>query len=204
MEIRFICRAAACAIALGVGGCSTPPTSFTTQNVTNVHQGLGSEFTTQHVMNVHQGLGSDEILKMFGTPKNVRQDVCGASTGESWSCTTWEYGEFPNDRASFTFDSDSAALILNNFEVQRSGGTLPKSFTTENVMTVHQGIDSDEILTLFGTPRNVSQSVCGAATGRPWTCTTWEYGEFPNDRASFTFAEDGGTLILNNFDVQRK
>ena len=103
MEIRFICRAAACAIALGVGGCSTPPTSFTTQNVTNVHQGLGS----------------DEILKMFGTPKNVRQDVCGASTGESWSCTTWEYGEFPNDRASFTFAEDGGTLILNNFDVQR-------------------------------------------------------------------------------------
>ena len=69
MEIRFVCRAAVCAIALGLGGCVTLPTSFTTQNV----------------MNVHQGMGSDEILKMFGTPKNVRQAVCGASTGKSWS-----------------------------------------------------------------------------------------------------------------------
>lgn len=188
MEIRFVCRAAVCAVALGLGGCATLPTAFTTQNV----------------MNVHQGMGSDEILKMFGTPKNVRQSVCGASTGKSWSCMTWEYGEFPYDRASFTFDSDSATLILNNFEVYRSGGTLPKSFTTENVMKVHQGIGSDEILTLFGTPKNVRQAVCGASTGRPWTCTTWEYGEFPYDRASFTFAEGGGTLILNNFDVQRK
>ena len=103
MEIRLVCRVAVFAVALGLGGCATLPTSFTTQNV----------------MNVHQGMGSDEILKMFGTPKNVRQAVCGASTGKSWSCTTWEYGEFPYDRASFTFAEDGGTLILNNFDVQR-------------------------------------------------------------------------------------
>jgi hypothetical protein len=188
MEIKFVCCAAVCAIVLSPSGCVTLPTSFTTENV----------------MNVHQGMGSDEILKMFGTPKNVSQAVCGASTGNSWTCTTWAYGEFPYDRASFTFDSDSGSLILNNFDVHRSGGTLPNSFTTENVMKVHQGIDSNEILKLFGTPKNVSQAVCGASTGKPWTCTTWEYGEFPYDRASFTFAADSGSLVLNNFDVHRK
>jgi hypothetical protein len=188
MEIRSFRLASVCAVALGVGGCVTLPTAFTTENV----------------MSVRQGMESDEILKLFGTPKNVRQAVCGASTGKSRSCTTWEYGEFPYDRASFTFDSDSGVLILNNFDVHRSGGTLPKSFTTKNVLKVHQGIGSDEILMMFGTPKNVRQAVCGASTGRPWTCITWEYGEFPYDRASFTFAEDGGTLILNNFDVQRK
>lgn len=77
--------------------------------------------------------------------------------------------------------------------------TLPNSFTTDNVMNVYQGMASDRILEMFGTPKNVSQAVCGASTGKPWTCTTWEYGEFPYDRASFTFASDTGSLILNNF-----
>jgi hypothetical protein len=176
------------AIVVVLGGCATLPKSFTTDNV----------------MNVYQGMASDRILEMFGTPKNVSQAVCGASTGKPWTCTTWEYGEFPYDRASFTFASDTGSLILNNFEVHRSGGTLPKSFTTENVMKVHQGIGSVEILKLFGTPKDVRQAVCGASTGKPWTCTTWEYGEFPYDRASFTFSEENGVLILNNFDVHRK
>lgn len=175
-------------IGLILTGCATLPRSFTSENV----------------MSVHQGMGSDEILRMFGTPKNVKQAVCGASTGRAWNCTTWEYGEFPYDRASFTFDSESGSLVLNNFGVQRSGGSLPASFTTENVMKVHQGIGSDEIERLFGIPKSVRQAVCGAATGAPWTCTTWEYGEFPYDRASFTFASREGGLVLNNFEVTRK
>jgi hypothetical protein len=188
MGNRFACCAAVCALVLSIGGCVTLPTSFTTGNV----------------MSVHQGMGSDEILRMFGTPKNVSQAVCGASTGKPWTCTTWSYGEFPYDRANFMFNSDNRSLILNNFDVHRSGGTLPSSFTTENVLKVHQGIGSEEILKLFGTPKNVSQAVCGASTGKPWSCTTWEYGEFPYDRASFTFAADGASLVLNNFDVHRK
>jgi hypothetical protein len=82
--------------------------------------------------------------------------------------------------------------------------TLPTLFTIGNVMSVHQGMGSDKILRIFGTPKNVSQAVCGASTGRPWTCSTWEYGELPYDRTSFTFAADSGTLVLNNFDIHRK
>jgi hypothetical protein len=188
MGIRATYQAVVFAIGLSLGGCATLPTSFTAENV----------------MSIHQGMESAEILEVFGTPKSVRQAVCGASTGKAWSCTTWEYGEFPYDRASFTFDSDGSSLALNNFEIQRSGGSLPAAFTTENVMKVHQGVGSDEIVKLFGVPKGVRQAVCGAATGNPWTCTTWEYGEFPYDRASFTFASREGSLVLNNFEVHRK
>ncbi len=82
--------------------------------------------------------------------------------------------------------------------------TLPLSFSTENIMKVHQGMSSDEILALFGKPKSISSSVCGSATGNPWNCTTWEYGEFPYDRASFTFSGEHGAYILNNFKVDRK
>ncbi len=71
-------------------------------------------------------------------------------------------------------------------------------------MKVHQGMSSNEILNMFGKPKSVSQAICGSATPKPWTCTTWEYGEFPYDTASFTFSGDNpNSLILNDFKVDR-
>jgi hypothetical protein len=80
----------------------------------------------------------------------------------------------------------------------------PPKLTTENMMKVHQGMNSNEILEMFGTPKNVSQSVCGSAVGKPWNCTTWEYADYPYDRASFRFAGNSGSLILNDFDFHKK
>ena len=83
-----------------------------------------------------------------------------------------------------------------------STSALPSTFTTENIMKIHQGMSSDEILTLFGEPKSISAAICGRPPNQ-WTCTTWKYGEFPYDRASFTFSGEHGSLILNNFDVDR-
>jgi hypothetical protein len=83
-----------------------------------------------------------------------------------------------------------------------SCSTLPTTFTTEKIMKVHQGMSSNEILTLFGEPKNISVSVCGRPPDQ-WTCTTWEYGEFPYDRASFTFSGSHDSLKLNDFKVDR-
>jgi hypothetical protein len=80
--------------------------------------------------------------------------------------------------------------------------TLPMSFTTENIMKLHVGMSSKEILAMFGDPKNVDVSVCGKPP-RQWTCTTWEYGEFPYDRASLTFSGEGTSMKLNNFNVER-
>lgn len=78
------------------------------------------------------------------------------------------------------------------------------TFPTEKVMKVHQGMSSKEILEMFGKPKNVSQAVCGTQTGNPWTCTTWQYGEYGwGDRASFTFSGEPDNLILNNFSFDR-
>ena len=94
-----------------------------------------------------------------------------------------------------------APLLLTSGETM-STSALPSSFTTANIMKVHQGMSSDEILRLFGEPKSISSAVCGSAPNQ-WTCTTWEYGEFPYDRASFTFSGEHGSYILNNFDVDR-
>jgi hypothetical protein len=80
--------------------------------------------------------------------------------------------------------------------------SLPSRFTAENIMKVYQGMSSDEILTLFGEPKSISVNVCGVAPNQ-WTCTTWEYGEFPYDSASFTFSGTHDSLKLNNFEVDR-
>jgi len=93
-----------------------------------------------------------------------------------------------------TIPVSTSALLLSS--------ALPSSFTTENIMKVHQGMDSGEILQLFGDPKSISSAVCGSAPNR-WRCTTWKYGDFPYDRASFTFSGEHGSYILNNFDVVR-
>jgi hypothetical protein len=91
----------------------------------------------------------------------------------------------------------------------KSGGTAVYSangtsgLTTENIMKIHQGMGSNKILEMFGTPKNVSQSVCGSGVGKPWPCTTWEYEEFPSVRARFTFSGSSGSLILNDFSIHR-
>jgi hypothetical protein len=166
---------------------------------------LPKTFSTENIMKAHQGMNSDEVLKLFGPPKDVSQAVCGGKTGRHWTCTTWEYGKFPYDKASFTFNGSKKTLILNDFAIEREGGgeTLPSAFTTENIMKIHQGISSKQILKIFGFPKNVSQAVCGGTTGHPWTCTTWEYGKFPYERASFTFSGKYGSLILNDFKVKK-
>lgn len=162
---------------------------------------LSEAFTTQNIMTIHTGMTSDQILKLFGDPKNVSQNVCGAN---HWICITWEYGEFPYDRASFTFNGNNKHPILNNFDIKRMNESklLPDAFTTENIMKIHQGMSSDEILKTFGPPKNLSQSICGRGKGI-WICTTWEYGNFPYQRASFTFNGNHGLLILNNFEIKK-
>ena len=77
------------------------------------------------------------------------------------------------------------------------------SLNPENVMKIHVGMPSNKILEMFGTPNSVRQSVCGASVGKPWTCTTWGYGEIP-EWASFTFSGDSGSLVLNDFNIRRK
>ena len=79
---------------------------------------------------------------------------------------------------------------------------FPIKFSTENVMKVHQGMSSDEILARFGEPKNISVSVCGKPPNQ-WTCTTWGYGGGDFGRASFTFSGKHDSLILNNFAVDR-
>ena len=77
-------------------------------------------FPTEKIMKVHQGMSSTEILEMFGNPKNVSQAVCGGNTGLQWTCTTWQYGysDF-GDSASFTFSGEPGNLVLNNFSFNR-------------------------------------------------------------------------------------
>ena len=162
---------------------------------------LPSTFSTENIMMLHQGMSSDEILALFGEPHSISVSICGRAPNQ-WNCTTWEYGEFAYDSASFTFSGEHDSLKLNDFEVEREGSTLPSTFSTENIMKIHQGMSSDEILALFGEPHSIRASVCGKVPNQ-WNCTTWKYGEFAYGSASFTFSGKHDSLILNNFEVER-
>ena len=83
-----------------------------------------------------------------------------------------------------------------------SCSALPSEFTSENIMKVHQGMSSDEILTLFGEPKSIEVTTCGPFLGK-WNCTIWSYGDYPYDHASFYFRGEHDSLILNNFDIDR-
>jgi hypothetical protein len=92
------------------------------------------------------------------------------------------------------------SLLLASCETL-STSTLPSSFTTENIMKVEQGMSSDEILAMFGEPKNIRAAVCGKSPDQ-WTCTTWEYGDPIYGHASFTFSGERGSYRLNNYDVK--
>jgi hypothetical protein len=83
-----------------------------------------------------------------------------------------------------------------------SCSTLPETFSTENVMKIHQGMSSDEILSMFGKPNNIRVAVCGESPNN-WNCTTWKYGELSGDNASFTFSGRYDSLKLNDFNVDK-
>lgn len=86
-----------------------------------------------------------------------------------------------------------------------SVGHLPSTFTSENLLTTHIGMKSEEIQKMYGDPKNISKSVCGSKTaGGRWNCITWEYGKSPYDNATFTFAEKEGSVRLNSFDIERR
>lgn len=148
---------------------------------------------------------SNQILKMFGTPKNISHSICGANTGSTWTCITWEYGEFPYDRATFTFNGDQKEKPLNNFDIDKKGSSesLPSAFSTENIMKIKQGISSKTIFKIFGPPQDIRQSVCGTKTKKAWNCTTWGYGNFPYETATFTFSGNHDSYILNDFQIKR-
>ena len=184
--------------------CSSIGTrSFSLEMQPTVH--LPKTFTSENILTTHMGMKSDDVLKMYGEPKNISQSVCGnEKNGGRWNCTTWEYGKSPYDNSSFTFSEKDGVLLVNSFDIERTESVLPETFTTENVMKLHQGISHRTVLDLFGPPRNVRQSVCGSATGKPWICTTWEYGNPPYANARFTFTLGENSMLLNDFNVERE
>ncbi|MCB1840907.1 MAG: hypothetical protein KDI61_11715 [Alphaproteobacteria bacterium] len=94
------------------------------------------------------------------------------------------------------------SLITSSLSACSAVPTPPSAFTNENIMKVHQGMISDDILTLFGKPQNIDVAVCGMPPNQ-WNCTTWKYEGFFDERASFTFSGEHDSLILNNFNVDR-
>ena len=153
----------------------------------------------------------NSVTSRYNNSVNTDAQLCYAPLAAGYA---WRYVSVDNEgiamRITFTL---LMSLLLASCEnmpretmpcetVAVSTSALPSSFTTENIMKIHQGMRSGEILQLFGEPKSISSAVCGRAPNQ-WRCTTWKYGEFPYDRASFTFSGEPGSYILNNFQVDR-
>lgn len=79
------------------------------------------------------------------------------------------------------------------------------TFTDEKVMKIQVGMNSDEIIKMFGKPDSVSTTVCGTSTPDPWKCTTWSYyNDWTYKTSTLTFkGHSPDPLLLNNFDINR-
>ena len=102
------------------------------------------------------------------------------------------------------------SLSLASCSTVPSTSTFHSTFSAENIMKIHKGMSSDEVLALFGEPKSISVNICGRAPNQ-WTCTTWEYGDGEracficrSKCASFTFSGEHDSLKLNNFEVHRE
>lgn len=96
-------------------------------------------------------------------------------------------------------------LLIFILSIASSCSTFSSKFTNEKIMQINQGMESQKIVELFGQPKDIRQAICGSSVGKPWTCVTWEYGGYDEDRASFTFSKlEDGTLLLNNFNIDRE
>lgn len=71
---------------------------------------------SENMLKIKIGMSSGEILKIFGPPRNISKQVCGALN--RWTCTTWEYGDIIEDWATFTFSGEKK-MILNDFQIKR-------------------------------------------------------------------------------------
>lgn len=75
-------------------------------------------------------------------------------------------------------------------------------FTSEKAMRIKIGMNSSEIVKMFGNPNSIKSNMCGQNTSNPWNCTIWTYGVFPNEKATFYFSgEAPDDLSINNFEI---
>jgi hypothetical protein len=83
--------------------------------------------------------------------------------------------------------------------------TGPSTFNEANIDRLRIGMLSTEIREMFGAPNEVRTAVCGAATGKQWTCETWRYNRSGSSYQTndFTFAVESGMKLLNNWKVGR-
>ena len=148
-----------------------------------------------------------QSMKLACVSQNVKGPVAyGACLNQQIASLQSSPGISPKQQTALRTSSSAGK---NSDKSKRRGSAIHPvnatgGFTTENIMKIHRGMNSDKILEMFGAPKDVSQSVCGAAVGAPWTCTSWKYGEAPYEWASFTFSDGSGSLILNDYQVHRK
>ena len=106
-------------------------------------------------------------------------------------------------QSSDASDFEETKRLAESGDVEAQS-TLPRGFTTENIMKVRAGMTSGEIVQLFGNPKSISSTTCGAGAGKPWQCIIWRYGDRSHQSGNFYFSTDNDVMLLNNFDIDRE
>ncbi len=77
-------------------------------------------FTEENINRLRVGMLSTEIREMFGAPDRISSGVCGAATGNTWTCETWKYRKYGSYRTDdFTFSVKGEMKLLNNWDVSK-------------------------------------------------------------------------------------
>ncbi|MGB0452301.1 MAG: hypothetical protein ACPGJV_01200 [Bacteriovoracaceae bacterium] len=79
--------------------------------------------------------------------------------------------------------------------------SFSRAMTDENKMKIKSGMQSDEIVKMFGNPHKIKDTTCGG--DRPWNCIIWYYDdEWTDHEATFYFRDESGVKVLNSFDLE--
>jgi hypothetical protein len=94
-------------------------------------------------------------------------------------------------------------LVLITLIIIANGcSTFSQAVNDKNIMKLKDGMSSDEIIKMFGSPHKVRDTTCGGNS--PWNCIIWQYeDEWSGKEATFYFRKENGKKVLNSYDIEK-
>jgi hypothetical protein len=101
--------------------------------------------------------------------------------------------KMPRTRMSFAIIA--SALLLASCVARHA------SFTEPMVLTIREGLTTEQIRDRFGAPDRTRATTCGSQTPDPWPCLVWEYDMGDYKTNSFTFSMSSDPPWLNYWRI---
>ena len=106
------------------------------------------------------------------------------------------------NRNNYSFVIWFFLTILLSCSVNQNSISNTQRFTSENIMKIRSYMTSDEIASIFGSPRRTEAKTLGIMTGKPWQAVIWYYDTKYYSTKNFTFGQDGNQLILQYWEIK--